>query len=200
MIKLKEIRNQMNISQQKLANALAVSRSTIAMWENGSSQPDNLTLIKISKYFDVSIDYLLGNEISASSESKYVKIPVLGYVAAGIPSDAVENIIDWEEIPIEMTKHGEYFGLVINGDSMEPRICKGDIVIVRKQPDIESGEIGIVIVNGERGTCKKVVKHENGLSLVSFNQAYEPMFYTWQEVEQIPITINGKVVELRAKW
>lgn len=198
---LKDLRLNKKISQQKLANDLDVSRSTIAMWESDSSQPDNTMLIRLAKYFSVSTDYLLGNstEPSSDSKSKYIKIPVLGYVAAGIPTDAVENIIDWEEIPTEMAKNAEYFGLVINGDSMEPRICKGDVVIVRKQSDIDSGDIAIVIIDGERGTCKKVVKHSNGISLVSFNQAYEPMFYTWKEVEQLPIIINGKVVELRGK-
>ena len=198
---LKDLRLNRKISQQKLANDLDVSRSTIAMWESDSSQPDNAMLIRLAKYFSVSTDYLLGNstEPSSDSKSKYIKIPVLGYVAAGIPTDAVENIIDWEEIPAEMAKNAEYFGLVINGDSMEPRICKGDVVIVRKQSDIDSGDIAIVIIDGERGTCKKVVKHSNGISLVSFNQAYEPMFFTWKEVEQLPIIINGKVVELRGK-
>nr|DAW47659.1 MAG TPA: Repressor protein CI [Caudoviricetes sp.] len=198
---LKDLRLNRKISQQKLANDLDVSRSTIAMWESDSSQPDNTMLIRLAKYFSVSTDYLLGNstEPSSDSKSKYIKIPVLGYVAAGIPTDAVENIIDWEEIPAEMAKNAEYFGLVINGDSMEPRICKGDVVIVRKQSDIDSGDIAIVIIDGERGTCKKVVKHSNGISLVSFNQAYEPMFFTWKEVEQLPIIINGKVVELRGK-
>ena len=198
---LKDLRLNKKISQQKLANDLDVSRSTIAMWESDSSQPDNTMLIRLAKYFSVTTDYLLGNstEPSSDSKSKYIKIPVLGYVAAGIPTDAVENIIDWEEIPAEMAKSAEYFGLVINGDSMEPRICKGDVVIVRKQSDIDSGDIAIVIIDGERGTCKKVVKHSNGISLVSFNQAYEPMFFTWKEVEQLPIIINGKVVELRGK-
>ena len=199
--RLKALRNKKGLSQTELAKLLFVSQQTVAKWETDKSTPNPETILKISNILDVSTDYLLGNstEPSSDSKSKYIKIPVLGYVAAGIPTDAVENIIDWEEIPAEMAKSAEYFGLVINGDSMEPRICKGDVVIVRKQSDIDSGDIAIVIIDGERGTCKKVVKHSNGISLVSFNQAYEPMFFTWKEVEQLPIIINGKVVELRGK-
>ena len=199
--RLKALRNKKGLSQTELAKLLFVSQQTVAKWETDKSTPNPETILKISNILDVSTDYLLGNstEPSSDSKSKYIKIPVLGYVAAGIPTDAVENIIDWEEIPAEMAKSAEYFGLVINGDSMEPRICKGDVVIVRKQSDIDSGDMAIVIIDGERGTCKKVVKHSNGISLVSFNQAYEPLFFTWKEVEQLPIIINGKVVELRGK-
>ncbi len=201
--RLKSLRNKKGLSQAELAKLLFVSQQTVAKWETDKSTPNPETIKKISNILNVSTDYLLGNEDNATSEqteSKYVKIPVLGYVAAGIPMGAIEDIVDWEEIPAEMARYGEYFGLIINGDSMEPRICRGDVVIVRKQSDIDSGDIAIVIVNGDEGTCKKVVKHDNGISLVSFNPAYEPMFYTWKEVEQLPIIINGKVVELRGKF
>ena len=203
MNKISELRKKNKLSQKEFGKIVGAAQNTVCNWENGKREPDNDTMIKISKLFNVSVDYLLGNEDNATSEqteSKYVKIPVLGYVAAGIPMGAIEDIVDWEEIPAEMARYGEYFGLIINGDSMEPRICRGDVVIVRKQSDIDSGDIAIVIVNGDEGTCKKVVKHDNGISLVSFNPAYEPMFYTWKEVEQLPIIINGKVVELRGKF
>lgn len=199
--RIKSLCKNNGVSLNKLETELDFAKGYLSKLDK--STPNSAKLQKIADYFGVSLDYLmtgnLSDEISRQS-SKGVQIPVLGYVAAGIPIDAVENIIDWEEIPAEMARNGEYFGLVINGDSMEPRMCKGDVVIVKKQPDIESGDIAIVIINGDNGTCKKVVKHENGLSLISFNPAYPPMFYTWQEVETLPITINGKVVELRGKF
>ena len=206
--RIKNKREELGIAQVELARKIGCTKQTIYKYENDivtNIPSDNVE--KLASALNTTPAYLMGwdktskNNISSESTAspKYIKIPVLGYVAAGIPTDAVENIIDWEEIPAEMAKNAEYFGLVINGDSMEPRICKGDVVIVRKQSDIDSGDIAIVIIDGERGTCKKVVKHSNGISLVSFNQAYEPMFYTWKEVEQLPIIINGKVVELRGK-
>ena len=61
MLKLKELRTEGGISQQHLANFLNVSRSTVAMWETGKSEPDSSNLKKLSEFFNVSIDYLLGN-------------------------------------------------------------------------------------------------------------------------------------------
>ena len=128
-------------------------------------------------------------------QTQAVTIPVLGRVAAGIPIEAVEDIIDYEEIPSSMARTGEYFGLKIQGHSMEPNICDGDIVIVRKQSDVESGNIAIVLINGENGTCKKILKDTRGLTLVSFNPRYDPMFFTCEDVETLPVVIRGKVVK-----
>lgn len=201
-IKLKQLREEQKMSQAKLAKLLNVAQSTVAMWENGKNKPEYNTLVKIANLFNIQIDYLTNNSsISEIKEKeKGIKIPVLGYVAAGIPIEAIEEIIDWEEIPESMSTRGEYFGLKIKGNSMEPHICGGDVVIIRKQSDIESGEIAIVIVNGEEGTCKKVHKHDNGISLISFNPIYPPKFYTNEEIISLPITILGKVVELRRKF
>ena len=125
---------------------------------------------------------------------------MLGYVAAGVPIDAIEEIIDWEEIPKEMAARGEYFGLKIKGDSMAPKIENGDTVIVRQQPDAENDEIVIVTINGDEGMCKKLRKSSEGLTLISRNPAYEPMFFTPQEVNDLPVTIVGKVIELRRSF
>ena len=200
--RLKEARNRVGISQKEIAKQLFISQQAYAKYETGSSTPNPETLNKIANILNTSVDYLLGNSSSPDikEKEKGVKIPVLGYVAGGVPIEAIEDIIDWEEIPESMARRGEYFGLQIKGHSMEPKICEGDIVIVRKQPDIESSEVAIVIVNGDEGTCKKVVKHSNGISLISFNPTYEPIFYTADEVNSLPVTILGKVVELRRKF
>ncbi len=129
-----------------------------------------------------------------------VKIPVLGKVAAGVPIEAIEDVLDYEEITNEMASNGDYFALKINGQSMEPKFSEGDVVIVRKQEDIECGDIAIVLVNGQDATCKKVLKYDNGISLISTNPAFSPMYYNAEQVEKIPIRIIGKVVELRAKF
>lgn len=192
---IKHLRKAAKLTQQQLATRLSVSRSTVAMWESEKSQPDNNALINMSKIFDVPIDEILEND-----KKNAVKIPVLGCVAAGIPIETIEDIIGYEEIPEGMIKNGEYFGLLIKGDSMNPRICEGDTVIVRKQSDVDSGSIAAVIINGDTGTCKKVQKSEKGLTLISFNPMYEPMFFTWEEVEIIPVTICGKVVRFVGRF
>lgn len=197
-MRLKEARKAKNMTQKEVASLIGVNQNTYSYWENGKTKIDDKTLKKLSNIFDVSIDYLLSN--SPSKPKKGVKIPVLGRVQAGIPVEAIEEIIDYEEIEEELAKTGEFFGLQIKGDSMSPNILEGDIVIVRQQPDIESGEIGIVLINGQDATVKKVVKHDTGLSLVAFNPAYPPRIFNFEDIKKLPVVILGKVIELRRKF
>ena len=128
------------------------------------------------------------------------KIPVLGDVAAGIPIEAITDIVDYEELPISMASTGEYFGLRIKGASMEPRMREGDVVIVRKQDDVESGDVAVVMVNGDSATVKKIKKGPSGITLIPNNPVFDTMFYTNDEIQSLPVRILGKVVELRAKF
>ena len=99
-----------------------------------------------------------------------------------------------------MAATGEFFGLQINGDSMEPKMSKGDVVIVRQQDDAESGDTVIVTVNGTDATCKRLRKYRDGIELISTNPSYEPMFFSNEEIENKPVKIIGRVVELRCKF
>lgn len=133
--------------------------------------------------------------------SKGVIIKVLGSVAAGIPISAVEDIIDEEEVTEDMARQGNLFGLRIKGHSMEPNICDGDTVIVKEQPDAENGETVVVLINGDEATCKKIYKYEDGsIRLVPNNPAFSPKLYTLDEISTLPVTIVGKVIELRRKF
>ena len=198
MMRLKEARKAKNMTQKEVASLIGVNQNTYSYWENGKTKIDDKTLKKLSNIFDVSIDYLLSN--APAKPKKGVRIPVLGRVQAGIPVEAIEEIIDYEEIEEDLAKTGEFFGLQIKGDSMSPNILEGDIVIVRQQPDIESGEIGIVLINGQDATVKKVVKHDTGLSLVAFNPAYPPRIFNFEDIKKLPVVILGKVIELRRKF
>lgn len=199
--RLKELRKQHKITQERLAQMIGVERSSIGKYETGVI-PSPGILKAIANYFDVSIDFLLDNDSSQATrkQNTVVKIPVLGHVAAGIPIEAIEDIIDYEELPAAQYNDGDYFGLRVKGDSMEPRIMEDDVVIVRKQPDVESGEIAVILVNGYDATVKRLVKHENGISLIALNAAYPPKFYTCDEINRLPIEVVGKVVELRGKF
>lgn len=197
---IKKAREAAGLSQKQVSLELKVSAPTVCEWEKGKKFPSSENLRKLAKLYNVSVDYLLGNSDELESTPKSKKIPVLGNVAAGIPISAVENILDYEEISEDLSRTGEFFALRIHGNSMEPKISEGDVVIVRQQSDVESGQIAIVLVNGDDATCKKFVKHENGISLVSLNPAHSPMFFTPEEVENKPIRILGRVVELRAKF
>lgn len=153
---------------------------------------------KIDGNVSLKIDRSVSN--AAPPQPRGVEINVLGRVAAGIPIEAIEDIIDTEEISSDMACTGEFFGLKIHGDSMEPRMCEGDVVIVRRQDDAESGEIVIATVNGSDATCKRLRKYRDGIELISNNPAYNPMFYSNEDIENKPVRIIGKVVELRGKF
>lgn len=129
------------------------------------------------------------------------RIPILGNVAAGIPIEAIEDIIDWEEIPESMCAGGkEYFGLQVKGDSMYPDYLEGDTVIVRKTPCCDSGDVCVVYVNGYDATLKQLRLGDDGsVTLLPRNPAYPPRTYTKEEVQSLPVSIAGVVVELRRK-
>lgn len=200
MNRIKELRLSKAIKQVDFAKMLGVSQATVSGWESEKYQPDRDTLIKMASYFDVSVDYLIGNSPVKKEKKKGVQIPVLGEVRAGYPMEAVENIIDYEEIDEDMAHRGEFFALRIKGDSMEPRFVEGDVVIVRKQETADSGDIVVALVNGDSATIKKLKRHQNGITLVPSNSAYEPMYYSNEEIMELPVNILGKVVELRAKF
>ena len=189
--------------QKEIADLLQFNPKTFNGWCTGLSMPTMGKVQKIADYFGIGKSDLLEDKstLLEKERKKGVVINVLGRVAAGIPIDAVEEIIDTEEITEEMARTGDFFGLLIKGDSMEPRIYEGDIVIVRKQEDAESGEIVIATVNGTDATCKRLIKYAGGISLVSLNSAkYEPMMFSNEEIESRPVRILGKVVELRSKF
>ncbi len=198
---LKQRRLELNMTLEEVANIVGVGKSTVRKWETGDIANMKIDKVaQLAKALQVSPNELLGVWEQEEKASGRVRIPVLGKVAAGLPLSAVQEILDYEEISPETAAKGEYFALQINGDSMEPRMCRGDVVIVRCQPDVESGEIAVVLVGNEDATCKKIIKQPNGISLVSLNPAYPPMFYTNEEIATLPVTILGKMVELRAKF
>ncbi len=198
--RIKERRLQMDYTQEELAQKLGLQKSAIAKYENGRVENIKRSVIaEMANVLECSPSYLMGWDNSAPSR-KGVVINVLGRVAAGIPLEAIEDIIDTEEISEEMAKTGEFFGLQINGDSMEPKFSKGDVVIVRKQNDAESGDIVIAMVNGDDATCKRLKKYQDGIALISTNPTYDPMYFSNKEIEEKPVRIIGKVVELRAKF
>lgn len=185
--------------QIDLVKDLGFNKSTVSTWCRGVKVPRMGTIQILANYFNVDISDLV-DEKDEIYNSKSVKIPVLGTVVAGIPLEAVEDIIDYEEISVEMARQGEYFALQVKGDSMEPKISAGDVVIVRKQEDVDSGDLAIILVNGNEATIKKVMKFNGGINLVPNNPAYEVMTYTNEQIESLPVNILGKVVELRAKF
>ena len=192
--------NRDNMTQRELACRLGVGNTSVYNWVNGIKSPRMDKVDAMCKIFGCMRSDLMDETHDATAPSKGVKINVLGRVAAGIPIEAIENIIDTEEITAEMARRGEYFGLKVKGTSMQPVICDGDIVIVRKQEDADSDEIVIATVNGDDATCKRLMKYDGGLSLISYNPEFAPMTFTDKQLEEIPVRIIGRVVEERRKF
>lgn len=192
---LKKLRKYNGISQKSLADALGVSQSTVAMWESGKNSPEHGTFLKLCEYLGVSGDALVG----PPSRKSPVRVPVLGYVKAGLPGAALEEVLDYETVYLTHESAGEYFALRIKGDSMSPRMMDGDVVIVRRAAEFQNGDICVVLVGGEDATVKKVIKKDLGIILMPLNPSYEPLFFSQSEILSYPVTIIGKVTELRAK-
>lgn len=189
-------------SQKEVAEAIGVIPSTFNTWCQGIALPRMGKVQALSDYFGINKSDLIDDKsaLIGKTPSKGFTVNVLGRVAAGIPIEAITDIIDTEEISQDLAKTGEFFGLQIHGDSMEPRMYEGDVVIVRQQEDAESGDIVIAMVNGYDATCKRLMKYAGGISLISLNSKYDPMMFTNQEIEEKPVRIIGKVVELRGKF
>lgn len=203
--KLKKCRKDRSLSQKEFGQKIGVAESTVSLYESNKRFPDADTLKKISALFEVSLDYLLGNAPAKAAQPKTagrgVRIPVLGRVVAGIPIEAVEEILDYEEITPELAATGEFFALQVKGSSMEPTLRDGDVVIVKKQPTVDSGDIAIVLVNGNDATVKEIKESPSGITLIGHNVAvYTPHFYSNHDIESLPIQIIGKVVEMRRKF
>lgn len=198
---LRTLRKQKGLSMKSLGAVVGVAESTISQYETGKREPDYEILLKLSEFLGVSVDYLLrGEEVDLASQ-KGIRIPILGSVPAGIPIEAIEDIVDWEDIPEEMARgNKEYFGLKVSGDSMYPKYLDGDTVIVLKQLTCESGEDCIVYVNSYDATLKTVKKNNDGsLTLQPINPVYPPRTFTPEEINSLPVSIAGVVVELRRK-
>ncbi len=218
---IKQYRSEHKMSMQTFADLIHSSKSYISMIEKNFNpatgkpiNPSLETLKLISEAIHIDIDTLLkmldNDQEIILNEDKYkeqfkikpkaMKVPVLGYVRAGIPLEAVEEILDYEEIPAEWANDGsEYFGLTVKGDSMFPYIIETDVIIFKKQNNCENGQIAVALVNGDEATIKIVKKSEDGITLVPFNPMYPKIFYSNYDIQNKPVVIVGVLKELRRK-
>lgn len=201
--RMRELRKEKNITLEKLAEMLKTTKATLSRYENGKRIPNIEFVEELAKIFNVSVDYLLGKTdirnldiltkagLVEFDKSKTIPIPIIGSVRAGTNGIlAYEEILGVENVEQDIVKdEAKYFFLRVKGDSMYPEIQENDLVLVRQQSDVESGDIAVVIVNGDEGIVKKVVKRDNAIVLYSINPAYEPILIT----EPDQLIIVGKV-------
>lgn len=196
---MKRLRIERGITQEQLASLLKVSRSTIGMYETGSREPDFETCEAIADIFNVDMDYLMGR---SNVERKHpitppttvppgfeplpemVQVPLIGNIACGTPITAEENIKQYIGIPAAWRAD---FALECHGDSMAPRICDGDIVCIRKQCEVETGQIAAVRI-GEEATLKHFYKSGDMVQLIAENSAVcPPMIFSGTQLADIKI-------------
>ena len=201
--RLKDCREENNYTLEEIGNKIGVHKSTILRWENGETgKIKNPVLKELAELYNVNIVWLMGYDvpkkvITPNKKIETIKIPVVGTVAAGTPILAEQNIIDYEELPANEFQDGEYFGLKVKGNSMFPRILEKDVVIVKRQDDCESGQIAVVLINGNEATVKQVKKTDSGIMLIPYNTTeYEPMFFTKEDIEKKPVKVIGIVKRL----
>lgn len=186
-----------DLTGYRLSKDTGIPQSTIRTWRNGRNDPKQPSLEKICKAYNLPNDFFYDDDSGEETDIYWNKIPILGSVPCGEPTEAIEEIIGYIEVLPNMAK--DHFGLIAKGDSMAPKIEKGDTLIIKKDTQVQSGDIAIVKVNGDEATCKKIMLTDEGITLISLNPNYEPRFFTNAQIESLPIKIIGKVVEIRRK-
>ena len=204
---IKQLRNGLKLTQEELGQKLnpPVNRAAINKWEKGNVKNIKRSHIQqMAEIFGVSpVDLMCFDDVPAKPQNALpvndvYRIPLLGRVAAGEPLFIEENIVGEVFVdPAMVPQDAQLYALKVKGDSMAPKIMDGDTLIVREASCADDGEIVIVTVNGQEGTCKKIKRYPDALALISLNQLYEPIMYTWQEVEQLPVKVVGKVIQAR---
>lgn len=196
MNRISELRNKLGISMKEAAARLDMPYTTYVNYEKGTREPNSETLIKLSRFFGTTIDYLLGkpetNIVPPGFDPlpEMTTVPLVGRIACGQPITAEENLEGYVSIPAEW--HAT-FTLLCEGDSMEPRIKDGDLVSIRSQPQVENGEIAAVRIDCE-ATLKHVYLYPDKIVLQPENPNYAPIVKIGEEMNDI--TIEGKAVGL----
>lgn len=199
---LKRLRKDKKISQTALAEALGVTQQAVGKWETGRSSPDPQTLVRLAEYFGVTADTLLGmgslplGKVRPYVAAAEVQIPVVGTVRAGYGALAFEEDFGTEAASVRDPEN--YFYLVVRGNSMEPRIQSGDLALVRRQSNLEDGDLGVVVYGEGEGTLKRFLRKGNAVVLQPFNPEYDTLILAGEELEKLYIA--GKVVETKARW
>ena len=193
----KNLRHWMQIrgkTQNDIINDLGFISSKVSNWCTGKAYPRMDAVQQLADYLQIYKTDL----IEEPKLNNHNRIPIFNKIPAGIPIELIEDVIDYEELDDSyFTGDKEYFAVRIDGNSMEPKYLNGDVLIVLKQNDCESGQDCIVMVNGNDGTFKRVIKNKDGIILQPLNPDYEMKFYTNRDVEELPIRILGVVKEIR---
>lgn len=177
---IKKLLKEKGWSQIKLSEISGISKSTLSDYINCKTLINPGNVEKLAKAFNVKkseIDPSFKTQsIYPVAEEKLIEIPIVGQISCGNGMIAYEEIERYETTPKSWVNGGEYFYLRAKGDSMiNARIREGDLLLIRRQDDVESGEIAAVLID-EEAVLKRVYKNEQGnVILQSENPKYPPI-------------------------
>ena len=198
--RIKALRKGKGLTQTDLGNMLGLKPQAINKYETGIVK--NLkqsTIFKLAEIFDVPPSYIMGSSDLSSIENlrpvgKTKKIPILGEIACGKPIYAQENIEGFAAVEEDV---GVDFALKCKGDSMvNAHIFDGDIVYIKKQDDVDNGEIAAIIIEDE-ATLKRIYKYPNRIELRPENPLFPVLNYEGEDLNHIKII--GKAIVFMGK-
>lgn len=193
MNRIYELRTQMGITMKEAAARLGMPYTTYVNYEKGTREPNSETLIQLARFFGTTIDNLLGKTDALIPPGfqpmpEMSAVPLVGSIVCGTPILAEQNIEARIGVPALWQAD---FALTCHGNSMAAMIQDGDIVCIRKQPEVENGEIAAVRI-GEEATLKRFYRQGDTVMLQAENPAFSPLVYTRDQLNEI--TIEGRVV------
>ena len=207
MNRIKELRQSMGITQEQLGSMLGVKKAAVCKYENEKVSVPFQVLEKLIDIFGVSADHILCRDGSNSlprsirermmaepPENDAVPVPLVGFVHAGEPMLAEENITDYIPVAAGEVYDGDYFFMEVVGDCMTgDHIAEGAVVLVRRGAELRDGYIYVIRLEDEV-LLRRVKRIKNSIALIPSNPAYDPMIVQGGDVEVI-----GRVVESRMR-
>ena len=203
------IRHYMELNDKTrndMCEALGVKYTTFADWVNAKTYPRIDRIEQIANYFGIEKSALMEkrNPLPAGAilykDRPTQPIPIVGVVSCGTPLLAEDNIEGYHETFLQDMTTGEtYFWLRAKGDSMiNVGIHEGDLLLIRQQSDVDSGDIAVVAINEDDATLKRVIKKENALILQPENPAYETKIFIGEEMASVHI--RGRLMKLEKRF
>ncbi len=183
----------------RVAKSTGIPASTFTDWKNGRSAPKADKLRRIAEYFDVSLEYLLGLDGTASAvPSKKKRIPIIGEIRAGSPILTNETLLGYESAEVDDTD--EYFYLKVQGDSMKNiGMIHGSLVLFHKQQYAEDGDVVACLVGGDSATVKRFKRTKKSIYLIPENEEYSPICLSTDDFESGEARILGVAREVKIK-
>ncbi len=175
---IRKYREIKGLTQKELGKRVGVQHNTISSYESGTNEPEHEVLFALAETLGVTIDDLfpsVAHKKKSTHPIDFVMVPIVGRISCGNGILAYEDIEGYEPTPKGELNSGEYFYLRAKGDSMEgARIKEGDLLLIRKQPDVDSGDIAAVLIEDE-AVLKRVYKDGTQMILQSENPSYKPV-------------------------